>query len=98
MSTSPKVALLSQPETKGVETPPPTRRREELIRAGVLTALGRPVRLLKVAVLPLWGDKFRVNVWTGEGAIADAIPNSYFVTADEAGAILRAEPPIQKLY
>ncbi len=72
--------------------------REDVISANVLAALGRPARLLKVAVRPVWGDKFRVNVWTGESAIADAIPNSYFVTADGAGAILRAEPPIQKLY
>lgn len=73
-----------------------TGRREQQIRSNVLAALGRPARLLKVAVLPLWGDKFRVNVWTDEGAVA--IPNSYFVTADAGGAVLRSEPPIQKLY
>jgi hypothetical protein len=68
--------------------------REARIRAGVLAALGRPPRLLRVAVLPVWGDKFRVNVWTGDGAAA-AIPNSYFVTADDAGVIQRTEPPIR---
>jgi len=73
-------------------------QRQEVIRAGVLAALGRPSRLLKVSVSPLWGDHFRVNIWTGEGASADGIPNSYFVTADERGAILRTEPPIQKQY
>ena len=88
----------AEPEVVGAAESLPTSRREERVCANVLAALGRPTRLLKVAVLPLWGDKFRVNVWTGEGAIADAIPNSYFVTADEAGAILRSEPPIQKLY
>ncbi len=97
MSALPKVELLSGPGTEHGE-PRPAHRREDLIRSNVLAALGRPARLLKVAVLPLWGDKFRVNVWTGESAVADAIPNSYFVTADDAGAILRAEPPIQKLY
>lgn len=97
MSTLPKVELLSGPEAGATESLP-TGRREERVRAHVLAALGRPARLLKVAVLPLWGDKFRVNVWTGESAIADAIPNSYFVTADDAGTILRSEPPIQKLY
>jgi hypothetical protein len=74
-------------------TPTAARPREDVIRAGVLAALGRPAGLLKVAVMPLWGDKFRVNVWTG-GAAGNAIPNSYFVTADERGAIVGADPPI----
>jgi hypothetical protein len=68
----------------------------DVIRARVLAALGRPPSLLKVAVLPLWGDKFRVNVWAA-GASGNAIPNSYFVTADRRGEILDASPPIQKL-
>jgi hypothetical protein len=72
--------------------------REDAIRARVLAALGRPARLLKVSVVSLWGDHFRVNVWTGAGASADGIPNSYFVTADDRGAILRSEPPIDKQY
>ena len=94
----PQVKTQLVAETGNVEVAAPARHRDDAIRASVLSALGRPARLLKVAVLPLWGDKFRVNVWTGESAIADAIPNSYFVTADDAGAILRSEPPIQKLY
>lgn len=72
-------------------------RREEAIRAGVLAALGRPAELLRVSVLPLWGDKFRVNVWTA-GSAGAAIPNSYFVTADAGGAILKSEPPLRKEY
>ena len=67
----------------------------EAIRAGVLAALGRPPELIRVAVMPLWGDKFRVNVWTG-GSTGAAIPNSYFVTADDRGAILTSDPPIRK--
>ena len=77
---------------------PASGRREYMIRTGVLESLGRPVHLLKVAVLPLWGDNFRVNVWTGEREFGNTIPHSYFVTADETGAILRAEPPIQKAH
>ncbi len=72
--------------------------REDAIRYGVLTALGRPSRLLKIAVLPLWGNKFRVNVWTAEDGAGNGIPNSYFVTADERGNILSSVPPIQKRY
>jgi len=78
--------------------PSPARPREDAIRAGVLAALGRPAGLLRVAVLPLWGNKFRVNVWTAESGSGNTIPNSYFVTADEQGTILRSEPPLQKLY
>lgn len=75
----------------------PVARREEAIRAGVLAALGSPSELLRVSVVALWGDKFRVNVWTA-GSAGAAIPNSYFVTADPAGAILAADPPIRKQY
>ncbi|OWK39214.1 hypothetical protein FRUB_06296 [Fimbriiglobus ruber] len=64
----------------------------------MLAALGRPAELLKVAVLPLWGDKFRVNVWTAVSGAGNGIPNSFFVTADEQGTILRSQPPIRKLY
>jgi hypothetical protein len=64
----------------------------------VLKALGRPAELLRVNVMPLWGDHFRVNVVTGEDAAAVQIPNSFFVTVDERGGILKSEPPIQKQY
>jgi hypothetical protein len=96
--SKPKAGTPPEKEPGNVEALALARRREEVIRAGVLTALGSPAKLLRVAVLPLWGNNFRVNVWTGEGAVADAIPNSYFVTADDRGAILRSEPPIQKQY
>jgi hypothetical protein len=69
-------------------------RRQQQIRDNVLAALGRPAGLLKVTVQPLWGDKFRVNVWAA-GDNGAAIPNSYFVTADDSGSILRADPPLK---
>jgi hypothetical protein len=83
-------------EAASSEAPAYTRRKET-IRARVLRLLGRPKGLLLVSVLPLWGNKFRVNVWTGDGACA-TIPNSYFVTADAEGTILTSEPPIAKQY
>jgi hypothetical protein len=73
------------------------RSRADGIRAGVLAALGRPADLYRVTVAPLWGNRFRVNVMTGSAAGVE-IPNSYFVTADDAGAILGAEPPLRKQY
>jgi hypothetical protein len=72
-------------------------RRREAIGANVLAALGRPPELIRVSVVPLWGDKFRVNVWAA-GSNGASIPDSYFVTADGAGAVLTSEPPIRKQY
>ena len=97
MSTAFSVEPLSDVTPAIVENLP-SKSREDAIRFGVLAALGRPSHLLKVAVLPLWGNKFRVNVWTAEDGAGNGIPNSYFVTADEQGAILTTEPPIQKRY
>ncbi|MBP3957925.1 hypothetical protein J8F10_21945 [Gemmata sp. G18] len=98
MPKTPKPQMPPEDEPVQTETTTAVRKREEVIRAGVLKALGRPAELLRVLVLPLWGDHYRVNVVTGEDATKVAIPNSYFVTADEGGSILRSEPPIQKLY
>src|SRR5207248_1820010 len=50
-------------------------RRAVAIRAAVLAALGRPGRLYRVAVVPLWGDHFRVNVFTGEDPTSVQIPH-----------------------
>ncbi len=97
MSTAFTVEPLSD-VTPGTVEGPPSRAREDAIRSGVLAALGRPSRLLKIAVLPLWGNKFRVNVWTAEDGAGNGIPDSYFVTANEPGTILKSEPPIQKRY
>lgn len=94
----PKVETLSEVESPSTEKLSLTRSREDAIQVGILAVLGRPAGLLRVTVLPLWGNKFRVNVWTTESGSGNAIPNSYFVTADEQGTILRSEPPIQKLY
>jgi hypothetical protein len=73
-------------------------QREGAIRAGVLAALGRPSRLYRVAVMPVWGDHFRVNVMTGEDPTSVRIPHSYFVSADGRGNILASTPTIRKEY
>jgi hypothetical protein len=89
---------IERPEVENEEALSKLGCREQLIRSNILASLGQPVHLLKVAVLPLWGDKFRVNVWTGAQGVGNLIPHSYFVTADKRGAIVRSEPPIQKLH
>ncbi|VTR97504.1 Uncharacterized protein OS=Singulisphaera acidiphila (strain ATCC BAA-1392 / DSM 18658 / VKM B-2454 / MOB10) GN=Sinac_0157 PE=4 SV=1 [Gemmata massiliana] len=94
MSTAANVELVSEVETAQSSHP---NLRVDKIRIAVLRALGRPPELIRVSVLPLWGDKFRVNVWAS-GNNGAGIPNSYFVTAGDDGAILQSEPPIQKQY
>jgi hypothetical protein len=86
------------PQDEPATNPPAGRNREDAIRAGVLTALGRPAGLYRVAVMPLWDNNFRVNVVTGDEVVGVLIPNSYFVKADDLGKILGSEPPIRKLY
>lgn len=80
------------------ETPDGREQRADGIRAGVLAALGRPGQLFRVAVLPLWGDHFRVNVLTGADPSSVRIPHSYFVAADGRGHILTATPSIRREY
>lgn len=94
MSTATRIEPVSEIETT---QPSRTAPNVDKIRTAVLRTLGRPPEMIRVSVLPLWGDKFRVNVWA-TGSNGAAIPNSYFVTADEQGAILKSEPPIQKQY
>ena len=79
----------------------PTGRRGEregAIRAGVLGALGRPKGLFRVAVVPLWGDHFRVNVVTGDDPSAVRIPHSYFLAADGRGNIIKSTPALRREY
>lgn len=99
MSTLPNSATLPEViEAVPARTPvAKSEWREEAIRARVLASLGRPAGLVKVTVQPLWADHFRVNVWTG-GTGGSAIPDSYFVTADDRGVLLRSEPPIERRY
>lgn len=77
----------------------PTRgRREDAIRDGILAVLGRPSDLYKVAVLPLWGDHYRVNVLTGDDPTATRIRHSYFLAADGRGNIIEVTPRLTRLY
>ena len=71
---------------------------EAAIRTGVLAALGQPPGLYRVAVLPLWGSHYRVNVLTGTDPTAVRVAHSYFVAVGASGAILAAEPRIARLY
>ena len=69
-----------------------------VIRSAVLAAIGRPHNLFRVSVVPLWGDRFRVNVFTGDDPASALIPHSYFLAADARGNVIEATPPITRLY
>jgi hypothetical protein len=94
------MAKENRPSLPTADQPPAPagQGREDVIRVGVMKALGRPENLLRVTVVPLWSDHFRVNVVTGLDPTSITIPNSFFVTADAAGAILKTVPPLRKVY
>jgi hypothetical protein len=98
MSKTTALPISPSGESDPIQTTPSAELRQSAIRAAVLRALGQPAQLFRVAVFPLWANHFRVNVVTGPNAGSVNIPNSYFVTADEVGNILRSTPRIQKLY
>ncbi len=96
--SKPSTSSKSPDEAEDAMTSPAMQQRKEAIRAGVLEALGRPAELLRVAVMPLWGDNYRVNVLVGHDVTGVLMPNSFFLTADDRGTILRSRPPILKQY
>ena len=67
-----------------------------LIRDQVIHSLGKPSDLLLVQVRPLWGSRYRVNVFVGADAASARLANSYFLTADDDGKIIASTPPITK--
>jgi hypothetical protein len=68
------------------------------IRGSVLGALGRPENLYRVAVFPLWGDCYRVNVLTGPDAATAKVANSFFLVVDDAGKIVQSVPALTRQY
>ena len=77
---------------------PEPRSPEIVIRAGILSALGRPPRLYRVAVSKLWEDHYRVNVLTGTDATSLRIPHSYFVQTGIGGDVVSTVQAITRLY
>ncbi len=72
--------------------------RAALIAAGVIGALGEPPDFLRVTVVKLWGDQFRVNVQTGGDAVSARVAHSFFLKADESGQVIESNPMITRLY
>jgi hypothetical protein len=72
--------------------------KDESIGRQVMKALGSPKDLLKVKVVPVGGDKYRVNIVTGPDYATGKISHSFFLAVDAKGKILTSTPPIVKAY
>ncbi len=64
----------------------------------VVQSLGTPTDLLKVQVRPLGSDRYRVNVVVGKDVTTARIVDSFFLTADDEGKILKSSPEIARLF
>jgi hypothetical protein len=69
-----------------------------LIREQVVRSVGSPADLLAVHVRPLWGERYRVNIFVGKNVTSGRIANSFFLVTDSDGAILRSTPKLARLY
>ena len=70
----------------------------DFIRKQVMRSLGSPDGLLKVQVVPIGQDHYRVNVFVGKTATSGRIADSFFLSTDEEGKILTSSPTIVRPY
>ena len=69
-----------------------------LVSEQVIHALGKPTDLLVVKVRPLWGSRYRVNVFVGPDTASARVANSFFLEADNDGKIIASTPPITRQF
>jgi hypothetical protein len=77
---------------------PSPRQLATAITRSVMAALGRPDDFLKLSVLPLWQNYYRVNVLTGADAVTARVAHSFFVAIDALGNVTESNPKIPKRY
>jgi len=70
----------------------------DVIRKQVMHDLGEPDDLLAVAVRPLWGSFYRVNIFVGPEIGVARVANSFFLEVDGDGKIAAATPKITRQY
>ena len=78
--------------------PIPVETLSVLIGRQVVHSLGSPNDMLKVKVHPLGNDRYRVNVLVGKDIASARIADSFFLTADAQGNIVKSSPEIVRLY
>jgi hypothetical protein len=69
---------------------------DKAIREGVLRSLGLTAGQVVVVVRGLWPGRYRVNVLTGPDAATVRMTHSFFVVADDEGAILSSTPEMTR--
>jgi hypothetical protein len=69
-----------------------------LIGRQVVKSLGTPDDLLKVQVRQVGSEHYRVNIFVGKPFIAGRIADSFFLTTDREGNILKSSPQIVRMY
>ncbi len=92
--------MLTTPQLEHPEKPA-IQDRETLtafVRNQVIRSLGRPAGLLSVQVRPLWGTRYRVNVFAGTDVASAKVTDSFFLVTDEHGNILESTPKITRRY
>ena len=89
---------MQQSKTRSVEQPEQASCPEAGIVRDVLSQLGRPGELHRVQVKPVFGGKYRVNVYVRADAASYRVAHSYFLEADAEGKVLASCPAITRTY
>jgi hypothetical protein len=87
----------AQPDAEALSKNQRAERQATAIAAFVMGALGQPADFRRVTVARLWGNRFRVNVHTGDG-MSTRVAHSFFLAADENGRVIESDPAIARLY
>jgi hypothetical protein len=87
----------ARPSAELAEEAQRAAHRATVLGASVMKALGQPADFIRVSVVPLWENHYRVNVQTGTDA-AVRIAHSFFLTTDESGRVIGSVPAITRLY
>jgi hypothetical protein len=102
-SNPPKLPETSLPMVQPRAQPDRVDRQKQealndVIRKQVMHVLGAPDDLLAVAVRPLWGRFYRVNIFVGPEVGVARVANSFFLEIDGDGKIAAANPKITRQY
>ncbi len=89
------MAAIQKPEPHGQVTSDGQAAKNKLVGEQVLSALGKPDKLYKVQVRPLWEGHYRVNVFVGTDLLSSKVVASYFLLTDQGGHITAATPDLE---
>jgi hypothetical protein len=88
----------AQPDEEARGANQRAERQAVKLAAFVIAALGEPPDFLRVTVVKVWGDHFRVNVHAGADVTSARVVHSYFLTVADNGQVVGSEPAITRLY